>query len=132
MHIVVKLNERIAHISENTNVVCQLKDTVVALKTSLKFSQQELSAYKTKLNESDVHVSSLEKQVKGLNTKCDRISNDNSKLQDHSINVEAQSRHNNLIMENIADSPNETSDVLKNKLMNILDGIMKVPDVRSF
>ncbi len=30
--IVLKLNELIAHISENTNVVYEFKDTVVALK----------------------------------------------------------------------------------------------------
>ncbi len=72
------------------------------------------------------------KQVKRLTARCDRISNDNSKLQDHLINVEAQFRRNNLIMDNIPDSPDETSDVLKNKFMDILHGIMNVPDVRSF
>ena len=130
--IVAKLNELIEHISQNTTVVFELKDTVGALKTSLEFSQQELSKYKTKLNESENKVSTLEKQVKGLTTRCDRFDSDYTRLQDHLTNMEAQSRRNNLILENIPDSPDETGNELNTKFMDILDGIMKVPDVRNF
>ena len=70
--------------------------------------------------------------MNGLTSKCDRLKSENTKLQDKLTNMESQSRRNNLIVDGIPDSPDETKEQCKTKLLDFLDNTMKVENVREF
>ncbi len=127
-----KLNEHIDHIAHNTGIVTELKATVNDLKMSLQYSQKELDEFGNKLKNSEETSRELIKNVAGLSAKCDQLSHENSMLQDHLTNMEAQSRRNNLLMDGVQEAPDETNEACKAKLLDILDGIMKVSNVRKF
>jgi hypothetical protein len=130
--IVAKLNELIEHISKNTDVVSELKTTVSDLKTSLENSQKELNDFKGNLKSSEVQVMTLQKQVVGLSARCEQLQQVNIRIQDHLTNMESQSRRNNLLMDCVPETQDETNDKCKAVLLDILDGIMKVSNVRNF
>jgi ribA/ribD-fused uncharacterized protein len=131
-NFVAKLNELIDHISLNTDVVTELKTTVTDLKTSLEDSQKEFRESQAKLKKFDEKLVAIETNVVGLSTRCDQLMHANSVLQDHLTNMESQSRRNNLLLDGAPELQGETDGACKAKLLDILDGTMKVPNVRKF
>ncbi len=102
------------------------------LKTSLENRQKEIDEFRDKLKSSEGHIISIQKQVVGLNAKCNQLQQANIRITDHLTNIEAQSRRNNLLMDCVPESQGESNDKCKAVLLDILDDIMKVENVRNF
>ncbi len=66
------------------------KTTVEDLKTSLEFSQNELSEGKNQLKTTEGKIGVLEIELTGLRTMTDRMVYVNTDLQDQLTNVEAR------------------------------------------
>ncbi len=130
--IVAQLNKLIEHIAKNTEVMAELKTTVSNLKTSLENSQKEIDDFRDKSKSSEEHVIGIQKQVVGLTARYNQFQQANIRITDHLTNMEAQSCRNNLLMDCVLESQGESNDKCKALLLDILDDIMKVENVRNF
>ncbi len=84
------------------------------LKTSLQYTQKEVDELKTMCGEQKTEISSLKKDLKGLSV----VKEENRKLQKQVLALEAYTRRENLVLENVQETENEVC-------ANVVQGVFR-------
>ena len=94
------------------------------LKTSLEFSQKEITDYKNKIGNMAVEIGALKSEVGYLQCENQDLKVQYTALAEKQIKTEVHLREKNLVFEGIVETYGEDSQMLYGKLVNVLNHIM--------
>lgn len=100
--------------------------TLVDLKTSLQYTQDEVDDLKQTVEQHEVTIDSQGHKIEALDTKINLLMMQNKHLKDNLVSLEAYGRRENLIFDNIEES--HTEGDCKTVLVNFLKNKLKITE----
>ena len=93
-----------------------------------EIADKEAMEEKAKVN---TRLSNLENEVGKLQTQVQELLAEQKQLKEHNLKIESQSRRDNLVLDGVAETPGENDTVCLQKVYDILENKLQIPDARS-
>ena len=122
-----KLNELITKVNDMSDNITRLEGTISTLSETVTKLGETLTGIVTRLNDVDVRLVKADSEYNDLLKK-------HKLLQEKVINLESQSRRDNLILEGVPEAPNgskETQSDCVKKVLAILSNDMKITEANT-